>query len=126
MERELINRELGVVIKEAFEYFAVITVTGPRQSGKTTLIRSLFPNMPYFSFESPDVRSYAENDPIAFLNQGAEGMVLDEVRNCPKLAVVYSGHCGRKPEAPVYPVGELTIRNAEKGDAVIGRSVGSV
>lgn len=97
MERGLINRELGVVIKEAFEYFAVITVTGPRQSGKTTLIRSLFPNMPYFSLESPDVRSYAENDPIAFLNQGAEGMVLDEVHNCPNLLSYIQGIVDENP-----------------------------
>lgn len=97
MERELINRELGVVIKEAFEYFAVITVTGPRQSGKTTLIRSLFPDMPYFSLESPDVRSYAENDPIAFLNQGSEGMVLDEVHNCPNLLSYIQGIVDENP-----------------------------
>ncbi len=97
MEKELIDRELGMVIKEAFEYFAVITVTGPRQSGKTTLIRSLFPDMPYFSLESPDVRSYAENDPIAFLNQGSEGMVLDEVHNCPNLLSYIQGIVDENP-----------------------------
>ena len=69
MEHTYIHRELSAVIKEAYRYFSVITVTGPRQSGKTTLLRNLFPDLPYYSLENLDVRSFAENDPIAFLNQ---------------------------------------------------------
>lgn len=85
METKYIRRELSAVIEEAYRYFSVITVTGPRQSGKTTLIRNLFPHLPYYSLENLDVRSFAENDPVAFLNQHTEGMILDEVHNAPNL-----------------------------------------
>ena len=78
METKYIRRELSAVIEEAYRYFPVITVTGPRQSGKTTLIRNQFPHLPYYSLENLDVRNFAENDPVAFLNQHAEGMILDE------------------------------------------------
>ena len=57
-----INRELSGVIKEAARYFPVITITGPRQSGKTTLIRNEFKQLSYYSLENLDVRSYAQND----------------------------------------------------------------
>lgn len=69
MEAKYIHRELSAVIEEAYRYFSVITVTGPRQSGKTTLLRNLFSYLPYYSLENLDVRSFAENDPVAFLNQ---------------------------------------------------------
>lgn len=62
MEAKYIHRELSAVIEEAYRYFSVITVTGPRQSGKTTLLRNLFSYLPYYSLENLDVRSFAEND----------------------------------------------------------------
>ncbi|MGN0188137.1 MAG: ATP-binding protein [Candidatus Cryptobacteroides sp.] len=85
MEAKYIRRELSAVIEEAYRYFSVITLTGPRQSGKTTLIRNLFPHLPYYSLENLDIRSFAENDPVAFLNRHTEGMILDEVHNAPNL-----------------------------------------
>ena len=91
MEAKYIHRELSSVLEEAYRYFSVITVTGPRQSGKTTLIRNLFPHLPYYSLESLDIRSFAENDPIAFLNQNEEGMILDEVHNAPDLLSYIQG-----------------------------------
>lgn len=78
-------------MKEAYNYFPVITITGPRQSGKTTLIRNQFSDLPYYSLENLDVLSYADNDPIAFLNQNDAGMILDEVHNCPKLLSYIQG-----------------------------------
>lgn len=91
METKYIRRELSAVIEEAYRYFSVITVTGSRQSGKTTLIRNLFPRLPYYSLENLDVRSFAENDPVAFLNQHKEGMILDEVHNAPNLLSYIQG-----------------------------------
>ncbi len=85
MAEKYIERELSGAIREAYEYFPVITVTGPRQSGKTTLLRNEFPQLPYYSLESPDVRGFAANDPVAFLSAHPEGMVLDEVQNVPEL-----------------------------------------
>lgn len=93
-----INRELSGVIKEAARYFSVITITGPRQSGKTTLIRNEFKQLSYYSLENLDVRSYAQNDPVAFLNQYPEGMILDEVHNAPNLLSYIQGIVDEHPE----------------------------
>ena len=98
MEAKYIRRELSSVLEEAYRYFSVITVTGPRQSGKTTLIRNLFPHLPYYSLESLDIRSFAENDPIAFLNQNEEGMILDEVHNAPDLLSYIQGIVDEHPD----------------------------
>lgn len=54
---------------ENYKYFPVLTLTGPRQSGKTTLVRDVFPELSYYSMENLDTQSFASNDPIAFLNQ---------------------------------------------------------
>lgn len=98
MEAKYIHRELSSVLEEAYRYFSVITVTGPRQSGKTTLIRNMFPHLPYYSLESLDIRSFAENDPIAFLNQNEEGMILDEVHNAPDLLSYIQGTVDEHPD----------------------------
>lgn len=98
MEAKYIHRELSSVLEEAYRYFSVITVTGSRQSGKTTLIRNLFPHLPYYSLESLDIRSFAENDPIAFLNQNEEGMILDEVHNAPDLLSYIQGIVDEHPD----------------------------
>lgn len=98
MEAKYIHRELSSVLEEAYRYFSVITVTGPRQSGKTTLIRNMFPHLPYYSLESLDIRSFAENDPIAFLNQNEEGLILDEVHNAPDLLSYIQGIVDEHPD----------------------------
>jgi predicted AAA+ superfamily ATPase len=65
--------------------FPILTITGPRQSGKTTLSRLLAPHLPYLSLEDPDTRSFAREDPRAFLRQVSEGAILDEVQRVPEL-----------------------------------------
>ncbi len=65
--------------------YPVLTITGPRQSGKTTLARHLFNKLPYFSFENPDLRSLVINDPRKFLSQLPMGAILDEVQNVPDI-----------------------------------------
>lgn len=87
----MIDRKLKDSIKENIAYFPIVTVTGPRQSGKTTLIRTMFPDMPYYSLENPDTLAMAMNDPMAFLMQHSEGMVLDEVQNAPQLLSYLQG-----------------------------------
>jgi len=74
--------------KEALElaaHYPVLTITGPRQSGKTTLARHLFKDLPYFSFENPDLRSLVINDPRKFLSQLPKGAILDEIQNVPDI-----------------------------------------
>ena len=80
-----IPRRLESVIKEAAQYFSVISVTGPRQSGKSTMLKHLFPQLPKYSMKDLHVRAFAEQDPVAFLNQHREGMFIDEVQKVPVL-----------------------------------------
>ena len=87
----MINRKLEYAIRENMSYFPVVTITGPRQSGKTTLIRSMFPEMPYYSLETPDVQAMAMSDPVSFLMQNDGGMILDEVQNTPQLLSYLQG-----------------------------------
>jgi len=65
--------------------YPVLTITGPRQSGKTTLARHLFKDLPYISFENPDIRALAGNDPRKFLDQLPKGAILDEVQHVPAI-----------------------------------------
>ncbi len=66
-------------------HFKAVAVVGPRQSGKTTLVRELFGHKPYVSLEDPDNRTYALEDPRGFLAGYPEGAVLDEVQRTPDL-----------------------------------------
>ncbi|MEI7848202.1 MAG: ATP-binding protein, partial [Chloroflexota bacterium] len=65
--------------------FQVITLTGPRQSGKTTLVKAVFPALPYVSLEEPDIRQIALTDPRGFLSNYPAGAILDEIQNTPDL-----------------------------------------
>ena len=81
----MIEREMAGIIKEMAGYYPVVTVMGPRQSGKTTLARALFPDYAYFNLESSHVRDAALADPRAFLASAAGGMVIDEIQKAPQL-----------------------------------------
>lgn len=66
-------------------HYPIITLLGPRQSGKTTLVRFCFPNKPYVNLEAPDTRELADADPRSFLAQYPEGAILDEIQRLPLL-----------------------------------------
>lgn len=86
-----LHRTIEEVIIEASGYFSVISVTGPRQSGKSTLLKHLFPQVPRYSMKDVNVREFAEHDPIAFLHQHPEGMFIDEVQKVPQLLEYIQG-----------------------------------
>lgn len=65
--------------------FPVVTVTGPRQSGKTTLCRAVFPDKPYVSLEAPDIQDFARRDPRAFLAERRGGAIIDAIHRVPEL-----------------------------------------
>lgn len=94
----MIYRDLTDSLLENYKYFPVITLTGPRQSGKTTLIREVFKDLPYYSMENLDIQNFALNDPIAFLNQNQQGMILDEVQNTPQLLSYIQGIVDEHPD----------------------------
>lgn len=98
MEINYINRTIEEVIREASEYFSVISVTGPRQSGKSTLLKHMFPNYVKYSLKDVNVREFAENDPIAFLSQTKEGMFIDEVQKVPVLLEYIQGIVDDNPD----------------------------
>jgi predicted AAA+ superfamily ATPase len=80
-----IPRIAASAARERLAGFPILTITGPRQSGKTTLSRLLAPHLPYHSLEDPDTRAFATGDPRAFLRQVADGAILDEVQRAPEL-----------------------------------------
>ena len=81
----MIRRELHSKLLEVSQYYPIITLTGPRQSGKTTLIKSTFTNLPYVLLEIPDIRERAQEDPKSFLEKYPKGAIFDEVQNVPEL-----------------------------------------
>lgn len=81
----MIHREITNKVLEYAASFPVVTITGPRQSGKTTLAKALFADKPYVSLEDLDVRRYAQDDPRGFLSQYPDGAVLDEAQRVPDL-----------------------------------------
>ena len=86
------------ILREAAKYFSVISVTGPRQSGKSTLLKYLFPNVPKYSLKDVNVREFAEHDPVAFLHQHPGGMFIDEVQKVPQLLEYIQGIVDDNPD----------------------------
>lgn len=81
----MLKRTLEKKLKDAVRQYPVLTLTGPRQSGKTTLVKMTFPDYAYRSLEEPDQRAFALEDPRGFLAQFAEKVVLDEIQRAPDL-----------------------------------------
>ena len=93
-----LNRTIEGIIREASQYFSVISVTGPRQSGKSTLLKHLFPDVPKYSLKDVNVREFAEHDPIAFLHQHPNGMFIDEIQKVPQLLEYIQGIVDDNPD----------------------------
>jgi hypothetical protein len=85
MSKQLISRTLASSISGVFSYLPVITLTGPRQSGKTTLCRELFPDLPYVSLEDADTLAEVQADPKAFFNRHPNGVIIDEAHHFPTI-----------------------------------------
>ncbi|NLV27313.1 MAG: ATP-binding protein [Methanomicrobiales archaeon] len=82
----MIHRTAKEKVKQLTVGFPAVAVTGPRQSGKTTLVRNIFPTLPYVLLEDPDTRRFAEEDPRSFLMQYQQtGIIIDEAQNVPEL-----------------------------------------
>jgi len=81
----MISRKLTTHIKKMLEKFPVVSVTGPRQSGKTTLLKNAFPDYKYFNLERLDHREMIISDPIGFLKSTGTKVIFDEAQNIPEL-----------------------------------------
>ena len=94
----MIERNLTAALLKAATWYPVVAVTGPRQSGKTTLCRAAFPDKPWVSLEPLDVRAYATEDPRGFLAEYADGAILDEIQQAPQLLGYLQHAVDERPE----------------------------
>jgi len=81
----MVKRTLEKVLRETASKYSVISVTGPRQSGKTTVLQTVFPGYTYVSLENPDIRYFAQTDPKGFLAQYPRHVIFDEAQHVPEL-----------------------------------------
>lgn len=94
----MIERTIEPKLRDLARYYPVVLVTGPRQSGKTTLCRKVFPDKTYLSLEALDTREFALSDPRGFLAQYADGAILDEIQNAPELLSYLLGDVDERPD----------------------------
>jgi len=98
----MIERTIAPMLKKLSTQYPVLTITGPRQSGKTTLCRATFPEKRYVNLESPDTRQFALSDPRGFLAQFPDGAILDEIQRAPDLLSYIQPIVDERPDAAQY------------------------
>ena len=110
-------RDASETLTRLAQGFPVVTLTGPRQSGKTTLARAQFPLKPYVSLENPDERDFAISDPRRFLARFPEGAILDEIQRCPALFSWLQGVVDERQR-----MGEFILTGSSQFDLMAGIS----
>ncbi|MCE2689919.1 MAG: ATP-binding protein [Betaproteobacteria bacterium] len=104
------SRHMTPLLRERAARSPVVTVTGPRQSGKTTLCRQAFGDLPYANLERPDIRDFAQEDPRSFLQSFAQGGVIDEIQRVPALlSWIQAMVDEQRPAAPLVFTGSHQI-----------------
>ncbi len=98
----MIKRDLSLNLKLLAGQYPVVTVTGPRQSGKTTLVKSIFPDWGYVSLEEPDIREFASIDPRGFIAAFPKHYILDEVQRAPDLFSYIQTHVDDLGDQGIY------------------------
>jgi predicted AAA+ superfamily ATPase len=97
-----LKRDMANEAQEMAKVYPVVTLIGPRQSGKTTLIKELFPDKPYVSLEDLDEKNLAENDPRGFLARFPDGAILDEIQRVPALLSFLQGVVDRAEKKGLF------------------------
>ena len=92
-----LDRAIATAVLDAADQYPVVVITGPRQSGKTTLVRDLFPDRPYVLLEDPDRRRIAVEDPRRFLADFPDGAVFDEAQRAPEIFSYLQGMVDEDP-----------------------------
>lgn len=94
----MIPRILSGKFKALIRKYPIVTLTGPRQSGKTTLVKALFPDYRYLSFEDPDTRLYATEDPRGFLQHYPSQVIFDEAQRVPQIFSYLQTHTDQQQQ----------------------------
>ena len=94
----MILRTLEKKLHELAGYYPTVLVTGPRQSGKTTLCRMAYPGKPYVSLEALGIRDFAISDPRGFLAEHTDGAIIDEIQHAPELLTYLQSDIDARPE----------------------------
>lgn len=98
----MVDRTLKAKLLDLATKYPVITLTGPRQSGKSTLLKHTFPDFEYVSLEDIDMRGFAQNDPRGFLASYPSHVIIDEVQRVPQLLSYIQTHVDDKGEVGMY------------------------
>ncbi len=98
----MIKRALQVKLSEFAKKYPIVTLTGPRQSGKSTLLRHSFPDYKYISLEDPDIRLFATDDPRGFLATYADKTIIDEAQRLPALFSYIQTHVDKEGREGMY------------------------
>ncbi|MDD5571953.1 MAG: ATP-binding protein, partial [Bacteroidales bacterium] len=98
----LIDRKIEPELKSISKVYPVITITGPRQSGKTTLVKKVFGTKKYVSIEDPDNRELAKTDPVGFLNRFPGGAIFDEIQRAPDILSYIQGIVDEKKKKNMF------------------------
>ncbi|MBK9737181.1 MAG: AAA family ATPase, partial [Saprospiraceae bacterium] len=85
MDELFIKRQLITHVRNAATYYPIVSVAGPRQAGKSTLLKQAFPNYQYVSMEDPDIYALATTDARGFFDSYREGVIIDEAQKVPNL-----------------------------------------
>lgn len=98
----MLSRDIAPFLKKLEKQFPVVTILGPRQSGKTTLAQNLFSSHRYVNLEHPNVRLFAQKDPEGFLQENPSPVILDEIQNVPELLSYIQVACDRSGKTGQY------------------------
>ena len=98
----MVKRELQTKLLEMTNKYPVVTLTGPRQSGKSTLLKMTFPDYDYVSVEDPDIRLFASEDPRGFLATYPDKTIIDEIQRVPELFSYIQGHIDKENKVGIY------------------------
>jgi len=116
----MIHRKLSLVLRRVAEQFPVVTLLGPRQSGKTTLVRALFPDYVYINLENPQTRAFYSEDARSLLRDGKEKLIIDEAQRGPGILSWVQVFADRENEPGQFI---LTGSNQPELDEAISQSL---
>ncbi len=120
----MVNRIIEGHIQKLWKHFPVVSVNGPRQSGKTTLIRNLFKALPYQTMEDPEILQLSENDPRRFLESFPKGAIFDEVQRSPHLFSYIQGIVDADPKKRFVLSGSQNFLMSERISQTLAGRVG--